>query len=114
MEFDGVFEGKAWPEIEGRLGVMSVDTLNRIWEFVLEEEGYLIAIAKNGEDALVGRMGKRDDGKFCIELVVKAAVENNTLGRRQYWFVDEDDKQRQAQWLSDVIGDHLARYRIEG
>lgn len=107
MEFAGSFEGKVWPEIEGRLGVMSIDTLNRIWEFVLEEDGYLIAIAKNGEDALLGRMGKRDDGKFCIELVVKAAVENNTLGRLQYWFVADEDRQRQAQWLSDVIRDHL-------
>lgn len=108
MGFESLYEGNTWPKIEGRLGVMSVDTLNRIWEFVLEEDGYLIAIAKNGEDALFGRMGKRDDGKFCIELVVKAAVENNTLGRYQYWFVDPADRKRQAQRLSDVIRSHLA------
>lgn len=91
-----------------RVGVMSADTLNRIWTLVLEENGYLIAIAKNGEDALLGRMGKRDDGKFCIELVVKAAVENNTLGRYQYWFVDPAGRQRQAQRLGDVIRGYLA------
>ncbi|TDR04455.1 hypothetical protein [Paraburkholderia silvatlantica] len=107
MDFEKLYEGRTWPLVKGRLGVMSIDTLNRIWEFVLEEDGYLIAIAKNGEDALLGRMGKRDDGKFCIELVVKAAVENNTLGRYQYWFVDSADKQRYAQWLHDVIRDHL-------
>jgi hypothetical protein len=108
MDFEKLYEGKTWPEIEERLGVVSVDTLNRIWTFVREEDGYLIALAKNGEDALLGRMGKRDDGKFCIELVVKAAVENNTLGRYRYWFVDPADQQRQAQWLSDVIRVHLA------
>ncbi|CAB3780774.1 hypothetical protein LMG27177_00997 [Paraburkholderia fynbosensis] len=108
MGFETLYEGKAWPEAKERLGVMSVDTLNRIWLLVLEEDGYLIAIAKNGEDALLGRMCKRDDGKFCIEIVVRAPIENNMLGRYEFWHVDSTDKQRHAQRLNEVIRDHLA------
>ncbi len=113
MGFESLYEGKTWPEIEERLGVMSVDTLNRIWTLILEEDGYLIALARNGEDALLGRMGKRDDGKFCIELVVKAAVENNVLSRYEFWYVNSSDKQRHAQRLNNVVCEHLDRFRIE-
>ena|ERR1700687_3979297 len=114
MGFEKLYEGKTWPEMKERVGVMSVDTLNRIWILVLEEDGYLIAIAKDGKDALVGRMGKRDDGKFCIERVVKAKIENNTLRDYEFWYVDAADRQRQAQWLDDVIRGHLGQSGIEG
>ncbi|MFM0437581.1 hypothetical protein PQQ84_14015 [Paraburkholderia strydomiana] len=87
---------------------MSVDTLNRRWTVVLEDNGYLIAIAKDGEDALLGRMGARDDGKFCIEIVVRAPIENNTLRRYEFWHVGSSDRQRYAQRLNEVIRNHLA------
>ncbi|MFD1555416.1 hypothetical protein ACFSHT_07195 [Paraburkholderia silviterrae] len=114
MEFEKLFKGRSWPEIKERLGVMSVDTLNRIWLPVLEEDGYLIAIAKNGKDALLGRMGKRDDGKFCIEIVVRAPIENNALGRYQFWYVDSADMQRHAQRLNEVVQSHLNRIQRDG
>lgn len=108
MGFEKQDEGNIWPEAQERLGVMSVDTLNRIWTLVLEENGYLIAIAKNGEDALLGRMCKRDDGKFCIEVVVRASIENNMLGCYEFWHVDSTDKQRHAQKLNEVISNRRA------
>ncbi|CAE6806254.1 hypothetical protein R69619_05444 [Paraburkholderia nemoris] len=108
MRFETLFEGKSWPEVQERLGVLSVDTLNRTWLLVLGEDGYLIAIAKDGEGALLGRMCKRDDGKFCIEIVVRAPIENNMLGCYEFWHVDSTDKERHARRLNEVIRDHLA------
>ncbi|MGF6369779.1 hypothetical protein OKW40_002529 [Paraburkholderia sp. RAU6.4a] len=108
MEFEKLFEERLWPETPERLGVMSVDSLNRNWIFVAAECGYVIALARDGKDALLGRMCKRDDGKFCIEIVVRGPIENNTLGRYRFWHVDSADMQRHAQRLNDVIRDHLA------
>lgn len=107
MKFENFFEGTSWPPIKERLGVMSVDSLNRIWLPVHEESGYLVAIAKNGENALIGRMGLRDDGKFCIELVVKVKIESQRLRDFEFWFVDTADKERQAQWLENVLEKYL-------
>jgi hypothetical protein len=107
MTFNKLFEGRSLPEITERLGVMSVDTLNRMWLPVLEENGCLVAVAKNWEGALVGRMGKRDDGKFCVERVVKAKIEDQKLVEFESWHVDVTDRQRQAQWLEDVLERYL-------
>ncbi|MFM0230343.1 hypothetical protein [Paraburkholderia sediminicola] len=108
MRFETFFEGKSWPKVKEQIGVMSVDTLNRNWQLVREEDGYLIAMAENGRDALLGRMGKRDDGKFGIEIAVRVSIENNMLGRYEFWHVDLSDQQRYAQRLNDAIRQHLA------
>jgi len=110
MRLESLYMGKSWPVVKERLGVMSVDTLNRIWTAVLEENGYLIAIAQDGRDALLGRMGVRDDGKFCIEIVVRVEIENNMLCRYEFWHVDSTDKQRYARWLCEVMRSHLASF----
>nr|WKF57018.1 hypothetical protein HUO10_001494 [Paraburkholderia busanensis] len=107
MRFETLFEGKSWPKVQERIGVVSVDALNRTWLLVLGEDGYLFAIAKDGEDALLGRMCKRDDRKFCIEIVVRARIENNILGCYEFWHVDSTDKERHARRLNEVIRDHL-------
>ncbi|WP_233831744.1 hypothetical protein [Paraburkholderia sp. ZP32-5] len=114
MQFEQWFEGKLWPVMAERVGVMSVDTLNRLWLPVRTEDGYLVAIAKDGKDALVGRMGKRDDGKFCVERVVKARIDNDTICDFEFWYVDVADRQRQAQWLDGVIRSHLGQHGPEG
>jgi len=108
MRFETLFEGKSWPKVKEQIGVMSVDTLNRNWQLVREEDGYLIAMVENGRDALLGRMGKRDDGKFCIEIAVRVSIENNMPGRYEFWHVDLSDQQRYAQRLNDAIRQHLA------
>ena len=107
MAFDKLFQGKSWPEANERIGVMSVDSLNRQWDLVLEERGYLIARLTDGNAVLLGRMCIRDDGKFCIEIVVRATIENNPLRDYEFWHVDLADKLRHLQWLQDVIRDHL-------
>ncbi|MEW9580674.1 hypothetical protein [Paraburkholderia sp. DGU8] len=109
MQFEKLFEERVWPETPERLGVMSVDSLNRGWKFVAAEFGYLIAHAKDGKDALLGRMCRRDDGKFCVEIVVRAPIENNALGRYVFWHVDSTDKQRYARRLYEVMRSHLDR-----
>ncbi len=48
---------------------------------IAEDHGYITAKSKDGKAALLGRMGKRDDGKLCVEIVVRAEIENN---RRLY------------------------------
>jgi hypothetical protein len=103
MGFERLFEGRQLPEIKERIGVMSVDTLNRIWQLVCEENGYLVAIAKDHQDALIGRMGKRDDGKFCIERVMKARLEGNTLRDYEFWYVDAADRENQTHRLTLAI-----------
>lgn len=107
MGFEKLYEGKTWPEVKERLGVMSVDTLNRIWLLVLEEDDYLIAIAKDGKDALLGRMGRRDDGKFCIEIVVRAPIENGRLCHPGFWHGEMTNSKQ----LYDVMQDHINRFQ---
>jgi hypothetical protein len=107
MGFEKLFEGKSLPEVQERPGVMSVDSLNRQWEPVIEERGYLIAKAKDGKYALVGRMGKRDDGKLCIEIVVRATIENAELHHYQFWHVDPTDGPHFARRLHEAMREHL-------
>ncbi|AOI98720.1 hypothetical protein [Burkholderia sp. LA-2-3-30-S1-D2] len=103
MEFETLFEGKPLPEAMERIGVMSVDSLDRLWVPVLEEDGYLIATSKDGKAALLGRMCKRDDGKFCIEVVARAAIENYELRHHEFWHVDPADGLHHARRLDDVL-----------
>ena len=114
MGFDKVFEGKSWPGAKERVGVMSVDTLNRNWVLVAEDCGYLIAKSRDGKDALLGRMCKRDDGKLCIEVVVRAEIENNELCHYKLWHVDPADGPRHARRLDEVIRSHLSRFQRDG
>lgn len=109
MDFEKLFEGKSWPIVQERIGVMSVDTLNRNWVHVCDERGYLAVKSIDGCSALVGRMGKRDDGKFCVEIVVRATIENNMLRDHEFWYVDLADKLHHVQWLHEVMQPHLKR-----
>ncbi|WP_226377198.1 MULTISPECIES: hypothetical protein [Burkholderia] len=79
MEFEKLFEGRSWPTANERVGVMSVDSLNRQWMPVVVEDCYLVAKSRDGKAALLGRMCKRDDGKFCIEVIVRAKIENKEV-----------------------------------
>ncbi|ARK53197.1 hypothetical protein BOC36_08665 [Burkholderia pseudomallei] len=103
MEFERLFEGKPWPATTERIGVMSVDSLNREWEFVAEELGYLAAKSKDGKAALLGRMCKRDDGKFCVEVMVRAKIENNKPCRYEFWHIDRADEPRPVWRLHEVL-----------
>ncbi|MCW3658968.1 hypothetical protein [Burkholderia cenocepacia] len=103
MEFGKLFEGRSWPEANERIGVMSIDSLDRLWVPVLEDDGYLIATSKDGKAALLGRMCKRDDGKFCIEVVARAAIENNELRHHEFWHVDPADGPRHDRRLDEVL-----------
>lgn len=103
MEFERLFEGKPWPATTERIGVMSLDSLNREWEFVAEELGYLAAKSKDGKAALLGRMCKRDDGKFCVEVMVRAKIENNKPCRYEFWHIDRADEPRHVWRLHEVL-----------
>ncbi|MBN3831695.1 hypothetical protein G3N64_07450 [Burkholderia sp. Ac-20344] len=101
-KFETLFERKSSPETTERIGVMSVDSLNRQWALVVAEDGYLVATSKDGKAALLGRMCKRDDGKFCIEVVVRAQIERRELHHYEFWHGDPIDEQRHAQWLDEA------------
>ncbi|MFM0302693.1 hypothetical protein PQQ99_21465 [Paraburkholderia sediminicola] len=88
MEFGQFFRDKEHPTMNEWIGVMSIDSLTRQWEPFGEENGYLIARSKDGNAALLGRMGKRDDGKFCIEIAIRATIENNRISDPEFWHVD--------------------------
>ncbi|ARL97395.1 hypothetical protein [Burkholderia pseudomallei] len=111
MEFDKSFEGKSWPETKERIGVMSVDSLNRQWELVAEGCGYIIAKSRDGEAALLGRRCKRDDGKFCIEVVVRAEIETNELRHYEFWHVETADGPRYARRLNEAMQGCINRFQ---
>jgi hypothetical protein len=103
MEFEELFEGRSWPEARERIGVMSVDSLNRQWVLVFQEDGYLIAKSLDGKAALLGRMCEREDGKRCIEVVVRAEIENGELRHHEFWHVDTTDEPRHARRIYEVM-----------
>ncbi|MFM0034387.1 hypothetical protein [Paraburkholderia strydomiana] len=103
MRFETLFEGKSWPEVQERIGVMSVDSLNRQWEFVREKRGYLIAKSRDCKDALLGRMCERNDGKFCVEIVVRAQIEGSRLRQLEFWYTDRADRLRYGRQLYDGL-----------
>lgn len=107
MEFEKVFAGRSWPEVRGRIGVMSVDSLDRQWVLVAEECGYLIAKSRDGKAGLLGRMCKRDDSKFCIEVIVRAKIENNELRHYEFWYGDAADELRYARRLRELISGNI-------
>lgn len=111
MKFERLFEGKVWPEVPERIGVMSVESLDRRWMPVAVEDGYLIAKSKDGKAALLGRMCKRDDGKICIEIVVRADIENGELHHHEFWHVDPADWRRHARHLDEAIQGFANRQR---
>ncbi|WP_009982233.1 hypothetical protein [Burkholderia pseudomallei] len=93
MEFRQLFSNKEQPMMNERIGVMSIDSLARQWEPVAEESGYLIARFKDGKAALLGRMGKREDGKFCMEIAIRATIENSRLSAPEFWHVEPAEEQ---------------------
>lgn len=110
MKFGKLFEGKVWPDVSERIGVMSVDSLDRLWIPVAEEGGYLTAKSRDGQAALLGRMGMRYDGKFCIEVVVRATIENGRLSVPEFWHVE----QTRTQQLYDMMRYHINKIDADG
>lgn len=111
MVFERFFEGTSWPKANERIGVMSVESLDRQWMPVAVEGGYLVAKSKDGKAALLGRMCKRDDGKFCIEVVVRTAIESNELRHYEFWHADPTDEQRHTQRLRELMIDHIGKFQ---
>ncbi|AOJ03617.1 hypothetical protein WS70_13385 [Burkholderia mayonis] len=107
-ELKKIFVGAVRPETTERIGVMSVDSFHRQWVPVVAEDGYLVAKARNGKTALLGRVCKRDDGKFCLEVMVRAEIENNKLRHYEFWYVDPADEQRHSRRLDMVMRDHIS------
>lgn len=114
MEFEKLFEGRSWPTANERVGVMSVDSLNRQWMSVVVEDGYLVAKSRDGKAALLGRMCKRDDGRFCIEVIVRAKIENNELRHYEFWYVDAADELRYARRLRELISGNIRGLQRDG
>ncbi|MDR6480573.1 hypothetical protein [Paraburkholderia terricola] len=104
MKFAPFFRDRDHPKMSERIGVMSIDSLTRQWQPVDEEDGYLIARSKDGRAALLGRMGKRDDGKFCIEIAIRATIENNRLSAPEFWYVDPAQKHHLYGMMQRLIG----------
>ncbi|HFT8009235.1 TPA: hypothetical protein ACU9T0_001051 [Burkholderia cenocepacia] len=114
MEFERLFEGKPWPVTTERVGIMSVDSLGRQWVLVAEECGYLIAKSRDGKAGLLGRMCERDDGKFCIEVIVRAKIENSELRHYEFWYVDAADELRYARHLRELISGNIRDLQRDG
>ncbi|WP_240702108.1 hypothetical protein [Trinickia terrae] len=89
---------------------MSIDSLIRQWTPVASENGYLVAKSKDGHAALLGRMCERDDGKPCIEIVVRAAIKHGELCCPEFWHSDAVD----AQQLYGVMQGHISKRTTDG
>ncbi|GAB7521539.1 hypothetical protein [Paraburkholderia sp. 2C] len=114
MEFPEVFEDQPYPTVSERIGVMSVDSLIRQWEPVAAESGYLVAKSKDGKSALLGRMCVREDGKFGIEVAVRAHIENGTLRKHELWHVDATAESHRIQRFNDVMQHELSKSEPKG
>lgn len=114
MEFERLFEGKPWPATTERIGIISVDSLDRQWVLVADECGYLVAKSRDGEAALLGRMCKRDDGKYCIEVLVRAQIENSELRHYEFWYVDAADELRYARRLRELMSGNIRGLQRDG
>ncbi|WP_261520292.1 hypothetical protein [Burkholderia multivorans] len=101
--FDLLFDGQILSEVREGIGVMSIDSLARHWVPISTRQGQLVAKAKNGRDALLGRMGRRDDGKFCIEIIARAAFHDGQLGHLEYWHIDMADAQKAYAAMQNLI-----------
>jgi hypothetical protein len=102
VKFEALFERASWPETKEGIGIMSIDSLNRNWEPVSEEQGYLVVKAKDCRAALVGRMCKREDGKLCIEVVARAEIQKDRLWHYEFWHLDPTDVSRHVERLKEV------------
>lgn len=103
MVFERWLRGALCSKVPEQMGVMSIDSLDRQWVFVTVVDGYLIAKSKDGKAVLMGRMGKRDDGKFCIEVSVRAEIENKRLRNYELWHVDPADGYHHVRRLDEVL-----------
>lgn len=103
MAFERWFREMPCPEVPERMGVMSMESLDRQWVPVTFVDGYLVAKSKDGKAALMGRMGKRDDGKCCIEVLVRAEIEDKGLYNYEFWYVDPADGYHHARRLDEVV-----------
>lgn len=106
-EFETTFVGRSWPQTNERIGVMSIGSLARKWTLVAAEHGYLAAMSRDGKAALLGRMCRRDDGKFCVEIIVRTEIESNEFRLREFWHGDPADEQRHTQRLGEMMQDHI-------
>ena len=105
--FELLFDGKILSEVKEGIGVMSVDSLARHWVPIGARQDKLVAKSKNGRDALLGRMGRRDDGKFCIEVMVRAAIRDGKLDYPEYWHIDMPNAQRAYDAMQDLVNEGL-------
>jgi hypothetical protein len=104
MEFGQFFKDRKHSKMNERMGVMSIDSLTRQWEPVAEENGYLIARSKGGDAALLGKMGERADGKLCIEIAIRATIENDRLSAPEFWYIDPAEERELYSMMRRFVG----------
>lgn len=93
MDIKALFEGKQLPTVKEELGVMSIDTIERLWTVLKElPENRIILISKDHKAALIGKMAIREDGKFCVAIQFKGQIQNNQLTDSEIWHVNVVDE----------------------
>lgn len=106
--FDKLFEGKELPLIKEQLGVMSVESLERQWQFVkLVDGNRIVAVMERDGTCLMGRMGVREDGKRAIAIEVRAWIQKGTLNAFEFWHVAIEDQPVRSRQLWDAMQGHL-------
>ena len=89
MNIKAFFEGKQLPISKEELGVISIDTMERLWLVLMEvEDNRLVLISKDDKDALIGKMAIREDGKFCLVIEIKGKV-REYLEEIEQWHCDD-------------------------
>jgi hypothetical protein len=107
MDVKALFEGKQLPTMKEQPGIMSIDTIERLWEVVAElPENRLVLSSKDGVAVIIGKMGIRDDGKFCLAIQLKAKYGVAILEQFEEWHMDPDEY--------GMLYDELVHALIEG
>lgn len=93
MNFKDAFTSTSLPLLEERLGVMSIDTLERDWELVSFTEEYLIARHQRLNVVLHGTPGIRGDDKFCINVDAKLTFNpDGEITFQEFWNVVQEQR----------------------
>ena len=109
MQFINIFEhAVGLPQSNARVGIMSVDTLDRQWDLVkLLPRNRVVAMSKDKEMVLLGRLVTRYDGKFCVELEVQASFENGSLCAFEKWHLTDAEFQVSFKDLTDAVSRYV-------
>lgn len=77
MDAKECFEGKDLPIVGAHVGMISIDTIERLWDVIFCEGDVMVVVYREDKmNAILGRMVIRDyDHKFCLAFELKVSID---------------------------------------